>query len=481
MTSTFHGLETGKRAMFTQQSALYTTGNNIANANTPGYTRQRVNFKESEAYPPAAMNRPQIPGQMGTGVAAGSIQRVREGFLDTQFRAENSKLGYHGSNSSALAKLEDILNETGKDSNGISKVLNNFWQSLQDLSTSPENGGARAVVIEQGKAVADTFNYVHGTIEAYRQDLGSQIEVDQKHINTLLENIDALNKKIAEVEPHGYLPNNLYDERDRLVDELSGYIDIKVEKVPSADDMLGNVKGVAEGYYIIKLGGNEIVNKDGYKTLDIQKAGDPGKEYVTTISFGEFTYTAATLPQGKMKSMIENFGHGSEGNGTYSKLLADLDKLANDFAASVNAAHQEGKLADGSNGVPLFQENAGASGIYMVETDPAKLAPSSTGSAGDGSNARNMADSFKGVMKGFESITGQLGVQAQFANRQKASTDVLRSAVEESRLSVSTVSLDEEMMNMIKYQHAYNAAARNITVVDEMLDKIINGMGTVGR
>lgn len=92
MRSTFHGLEVAKRGMFTQQSALYVTGHNIANANTPGYSRQRVNFVQTEPYPPASMNRPQIPGQMGTGVEAGSIERVRDSFLDIQYRGEITSL-----------------------------------------------------------------------------------------------------------------------------------------------------------------------------------------------------------------------------------------------------------------------------------------------------------------------------------------------------------------------------------------------------
>lgn len=104
MRSTFHGLEVAKRGMFTQQSALYVTGHNIANANTPGYSRQRVNFVQTEPYPPASMNRPQIPGQMGTGVEAGSIERVRESFLDIQYRGENNKLGYWEARADALKK-----------------------------------------------------------------------------------------------------------------------------------------------------------------------------------------------------------------------------------------------------------------------------------------------------------------------------------------------------------------------------------------
>src|SRR6478672_2643834 len=108
MVSTFHGLETARRGLNTQQSALYTTGHNISNANTPGYSRQRVNFETTTPFPGVGMNAPKIPGQMGTGVQAGSIQRIRDQFSDKQFRDENNKLGYWGARAGALERMEEI-------------------------------------------------------------------------------------------------------------------------------------------------------------------------------------------------------------------------------------------------------------------------------------------------------------------------------------------------------------------------------------
>src|SRR6185312_11149905 len=111
MRSTFMGLETAKRGMYAQQSAIYVTGHNIANKNTPGYTRQRVNFVPTEPFPTASMNRPQIPGQLGTGVKDGTIQRIRESFVDEQYRGENNKFGYYQTLADSISKMEDIMNE----------------------------------------------------------------------------------------------------------------------------------------------------------------------------------------------------------------------------------------------------------------------------------------------------------------------------------------------------------------------------------
>lgn len=476
MNSTFHGLETAKRALFAQQNGLYTTGNNIANANTLGYTRQRVNFAATEGWPPASMNRSQFAGQLGTGVSAESIHRVREFYLDVQYRAENAKVGYYASNASAMAKLEDILNETGKDPVGLARVLNDFRDSWQELSTNPENDGVREVVIQRGHAVADTFQHLYNTIQFYRQDLGKQVDGDVDKINSLLRGIDDLNRQIAQMEPHGYLPNNLYDERDRLVDELSGYMAIEVEKIPSESN--GNAKAIAEGIYVIRVNGIEIVNKDRYLELQVDRQDG----YVANVSFGGVPVEFEDLPLGKMKSLIENYGY-DDGKGTYPELLAKLDSLADEFAANVNGAHAKGFKKDGQQGGNLFIEGAGAAGIKMLDQiEPDDLAPSLTiDGSGDGKNARNVAESIQGVMSEYERMIGRIGVEAQFANQQRKSAATLKTAVEENRLSVGTVSLDEEMMDMIKFQHAYNAAARTITVIDEMLDKIVNGMGVGGR
>ncbi|RWR13588.1 flagellar hook-associated protein FlgK [Siminovitchia fortis] len=478
MSSTFHGLETARRALNTQQAGLYTTGHNVANANTPGYTRQRINMQASEAYPPASMNRPMIPGQIGTGVSAGSIQRIRESFLDTQYRKENAKLGYFGTNAEALSRLEDILNETGKESTGISRVLNDFWQALQDLSVNPENSGAREVVLERGKTVADTFNHIYNTMEDYRQDLKVQLNTylnesgkddDPRGINLLLKNINELNQKIAEVEPLGYVPNDLYDERDLLVDELSKFMDIEVQKVPSHK----NPKGEMEGIYVIKMKGDsttkeyELVSKD-FKFAEINVSYGEEPDVVTGLKIGEEDILK-DLTDGTLKSLIENYGYQGQEGDSYITVMKELDSIADLLVEKVNGAF------DGD----FFNNNAGASDLEMILKDTEGLKPE--GSPGDGSKALAMADSLKDVMTKYQELIGSLGVKAQYAKGQAKNVSTLQAAVDEKRLSVSAVSLDEEIMNMIKFQHAYNAAARNITVIDEMLDKVINGMGVVGR
>ncbi|QQZ10267.1 flagellar hook-associated protein FlgK [Heyndrickxia vini] len=554
MISTFHGLETAKRGMNTQQSALYVTGQNISNANTLGYTRQRINFEATEAYPSASMNRPQIPGQMGTGVTAGSVQRVRESFLDLQYRGENNKLGYWNSRADSLAKMEDIMNEPSDT--GLSSALGQFWQSLQDLSVNPENDGARSVVLQRGQAVSETFRYLSDSISGIQDNIGNEIGVSVKNINSILKQISDVNKQISEVEPHGYLPNDLYDERDRLVDELSTYFNVKVEVKQSG----GKPSPLAEGIYDIKLtnpNGQEIylVQGSNYNSIGIDGGtdsdGDGSKDQppkdglIGALLIGGTTVNIANangvvgLSQGKLRGLIESYGYqyttkDAGGNditkevGIYPDMLDQLDKLAFTFGTIFNEVHKQGYDLNGEHPTEDFfvgltdgnYKGAAAKIQLNDKMTNSMLAASSAVNAdgkvesGNGQNAinlskiqgMNIADLIKGpvslegglvidlsgnppklpfdsgtISSNYQAIIGKLGVDAQQANRLTSNSATLRQTVDENRQSVSSVSIDEEFINMIKFQQAYNASARNITIVDEMLDKIINGMGLGGR
>ncbi len=134
MISTFMGLETSKRGLTTAQSALYTTGHNVANANTPGYSRQRLNLNPTTAFPSPGLNSPNVPGQLGTGVEAGSVQRIRDSFLDAQYRTQNSKLGYYRAQSESLTKMEEIINDPTES--GLLNYDESFWNALEDLTTN---------------------------------------------------------------------------------------------------------------------------------------------------------------------------------------------------------------------------------------------------------------------------------------------------------------------------------------------------------
>ena len=171
MGSTFMGLETARRGLTTQQSALYTTGHNISNANTIGYSRQRVNMEATLGYPGTGLNAPKIAGHLGTGVQAQSVQRIRDQFVDRQYRQESTKLGYWETRSNAISQIEDIVTEPSEY--GLNSAIDQFWNSLQDLSGSPENAATRKVVVQRALHLADSFNYTNKQLSDIQGNIGN--------------------------------------------------------------------------------------------------------------------------------------------------------------------------------------------------------------------------------------------------------------------------------------------------------------------
>lgn len=524
--STFHGLEMAKQTLFAQQSALYTTGHNIANANTEGYTRQRVNFGATRPFPVPAVNRLEIPGQQGTGVEVSSIQRIRDKFLDAQFRTENSRMNHWDTKSHSLSRMERLLNEPSDS--GLAKTMDLLWESLHDLAVHPDKPGARSVVAERAKSVTDTFNHLAKSLEDIQTDLRSEIDNGEDKINSLLRQINRINEQIKTIEPHGYLANDLYDDRDRLIDELSELINIEVEYHKSEGGSLDIADGIVSIELVDQRGQSfddpimlleEDVNyADNYTFIEI----DPAEGTVESIIFHPDSdsdkieseaYHLIDQTQGSLISLISSYSYsdGDDVVGDYPEMIEQLDQLAFEFTKKFNEIHQEGYDLNRDSGRNFFEElteSEGAAKNVTVLKDildnPSLIAAGYLENdseddryTGNGENALRLADMFDAPIPSeddsnegldnrspreyLQSMISTLGIHAQEANRMKDNTNILRSQVDEQRMSVSAVSLDEEMSNMIKIQHAYNAAARNMTAIDEMIDRIINGMGLVGR
>lgn len=518
------GLETSKRGLFTQQSALYTTGHNISNANTLGYSRQRVNMQATAGFPGVGLSAGTMPGFLGTGVEAGSIQRIRDGFVDQQYRQETNKFGYWESKTKAISQMEDVLAEPS--AYGLQKSLSEFWQSLQDLAVNPKDGGARSVVIRRGEAVADSFNYMHKSLTDIQTNLGNEIDITTGEVNSILQQISELNEQIAKVEPNGYMPNDLYDTRDMLLDQLSAILPIETSYEKSG----GKALAIAEGSVTISLkmkNGDkiELVNGSKSATLGTNPKSLVGQGGTNTSISGmtikssdgtEYTPGHADfLDQGNLKSLMNSYGKdvgGDKAEGLYPDMIAELNKMAAAFANEMNKVHAGdpndlanypgGTDLNGKLGGNFFDAEGGgdftAGNIKVSDEllkDPNRLAASDSaanpgnGEEGNGKNAKKLADLQFFAMKDlggstiqtyYQGVIGKLGVDGRQAENNTINSATLLGAVEHRRASISSVSLDEEMTDMIRFQQAYNASARMITVVDETLDKIINGMGRVG-
>ncbi|GIP28708.1 flagellar hook-associated protein 1 [Paenibacillus sp. J23TS9] len=520
MTSTFHSIETAKRSLFTQTAALNTTGHNISNANTEGYSRQTVKMQASRPIEAYGMNRSNAPGQLGTGVEYQSVERIRESFLDTQYRSETNANGSWSIKSDTLDKLQGIFNEPSDT--GISKVLNNFWNSWSNLSKDPESASARKVVKENAVALTDAMNYMSGQLDKMSQDLTTNVGVKASEVQNYLTQIKDLNQSITRIEGLGDHANDLRDQRDLLTDKLSQIINV-------------NVVDTDQGYTISMNGQNLVEGSELLVDVDGTDATDRG-------NFLEEAFTSGNLTGGQVYGMIASRESYVK---DYKKQLDDLaNTLANgdmqitlpkgtilpdgvtvngvtgrtvteDTVVTVkglNGLHQLGYTMDGTTkgGLPFFESSQDGQPITAgnirlnskIAEDP-NLIASSMRTEGTGTDEKvikgnntmallmaNMkltniasADGKRNTtIDGYyNTMVGQLGVQAQEASRQTQNSDILVEQVESQRQSVSGVSLDEEMSNLIKYQHAYGASARFMTTFDQLLDKLINSTGTVGR
>jgi len=524
MRSTFHGLETSKRGLFAQQTALQTTGHNISNANTVGYSRQTVNFVASSAIEVPGINNSTAPGQLGTGVDFSSINRVRETFLDDQYRNQNKALGDWTIRRDTLEKLETIVNEPSEY--GIRSVLDEFWKSWEDLANQPDGLTERAVVMEKTLTLTNAFNDLGKKLGDLNRDLTENIKIKTDEANNLLTEVAKLNGEIFRIESLGDNANDLRDQRDVVTDQLSKLINI---------DVTNTSRG-----YTIKTGDTELVN---FKTVGLLDANslpadinsgeiygyiESRDNYVASMQSeidqmikglveGEFTLTlpaGTVLPDGTTLTMSDGSVvtySGAIGARTLSSDVAvkvqginGLHKLGYTHQDPLQAGGDFFVTKDGSN-------NFTAANIMLnpdIENDIRNIATSSRtymdGATEKVYKGNNELALWMGQMRHtlvdfdlsgsnpvvnglgtfddyFRSVVGRLGVKSQEAVRQSDNQRILVEQIESRRQSVSGVSLDEEMSNLIKFQQAYNASARMMTAIDEVLDKIINGMGVVGR
>jgi flagellar hook-associated protein 1 len=483
MPSSFHGLELGKRALFAQQTALSTTGHNIANANSTGYTRQRAEMQATNAMSISGMSS----FRLGTGVEISKLERLREDYLDVQLRTENKNLGYWEAKSDSLTKIEEILNEPSDE--GLAYIMNEFWKGWQELAKDPDSAAARAVVRQRGVAVTETFKYIMDSFDQMQTDLKNVIVTKKEEVNSLATQISNLNNQISRLVANSYEPNDLYDQRDVLIDQLSKIVDVKVSS---------STNGMVD----ISVGGSTLIKGQNANTLKVEFDETSGLVNPESISIGD---KKISLDNGELLGRIQSYGVvGGGSESTIPTIKNKINEYAMTIANALNSVHKTGENLDNiNNGSPkkvdFFIGTSAQNLIVNPEImDSLNLIAAATkdeitgeASSGSGENAKTIANLLKTINLEFpgststvddfyRNIIGQLGIDSQEAGRMRDNSQGIVDQVENRRQSISGVSLDEEMANMIKFQQAYNAAARVVSVMDECLDKVINGMGRVG-
>lgn len=431
--SSFFGLQTSLRGLLAQQRALDITGHNITNAGTEGYSRQTAVLGAAPSMRVAAgATQDGRGGDLGAGVDVLAFQRIRDGFLDIQFRGQNTVLGDRTATTSGLERTELALAEPGDS--GIASLLNRFWNAWSDLSNAPESPAARQALIDQGTTLSQAIN----TLDRQMQAVGAEALGEYNtliapggEVDAMAKEIASLNGAISAAVATGSEPNDLYDRRDLLVDRLSSLARVAVT------DMGG-------GSIQLDFGGQTLVTG-------------------TTVTLP----AAYTAPGGRLGALQTIGGAG----GTIDTYRGTLSTFARQLADDVNAIH------------PGFFSTTGGNeaATIAVATTAAAVTAGSTGAPGSNDRALAVA-ALRGQAadREYASLVTRIGGDLRNARREEANAKVLAQSVDDRRQSVSGVSMDEEMTNLVRFQRGYQASARAMSTMDEILDVLINRTGRVG-
>jgi flagellar hook-associated protein 1 FlgK len=601
MLSTFSGIELGKKGLITHQAAINVTGHNVTNAETEGYSRQKVSLEVFDPLYIPGLTRENTPGQIGQGVQIEKILRARDMLLEDRILSEKNGLSYWKTLSDWIYQVELIHNEPSDKS--IMHVLDKFWASWQDLANNPEELGSREAVRENGGALARHINYNFQALRALRDNVERAIEMRTEEINDLARQIAKLNEEILRSESTGDNPNDLWDKRDLLVERLSGFVDIRIGRSDQDE-------------FIVFIGGKHLVQGKHFEQLMLER--NPDNEGYSDIHW-KVDGSLLNLRSGELKALLDTrdvevkyqidaldafatslmdlvnsmhrrgfglnlrtglnffidkpisanllgdydfdrdgFVDGTAvfriaGNGivdvedvvglqgtitlndgvsvdyTRTDTVADIVTRVNNAGADVKFfINGEGKLVvksdmprlaishledsgdflvgysgvlEASGGEGSFDSSeagmaAAISGEFMItpfihpsswislddrianevesiaasagtDTDGDGIPDLSMG-AGNGDNALSIA--------GIRSIIAGTGLRGEAAQGENENRDLIVENLTNLRKSISGVNIDEELVNLVKFQHGYAAAARFITKVDEMLDLLINRM-----
>lgn len=466
--SGFSSLNTALSGLFAAQRAMDIAGQNISNANTPGYSRQRVELASVGATATATFHTGSHPSSVG-GVRVADLVRIRDTFLEGARAEAGSRLSSLTARTSVLTGAEQLLAEPGDT--GLQQVLDDFFAAWQDVAQRPTDEAAGSVVLQRGEATADQIRTLALSVGERWSSARDDLQNVVSQVNQAASDLAALNKTITDGANVGQPVNELLDQRDTLVRQLGELIGATA--VP-----------VSDGSVSVAVNGITIVSGSSARTLELKGATDI-TGVGTNVPHIEWNGTTVPVISGEAAGLLAGLGTD------LPNLLTDLDGVANALRDMVNAVHSAGFTLDGVAGGDFFS-GTGAADLRVVPVEPDELAVSKTAFKIDGSNALTIADladdrnahavlGSAGPAELWRGIAARVGTTVQSLER---SLDVQAAVVATAGDAVEAdagVNLDEEMTNMLLFQRAYQASARVITTVDEMLETLISRTGTVGR
>ncbi|MEX2584022.1 MAG: flagellar hook-associated protein FlgK [Gemmatimonadota bacterium] len=455
-------LNIARSAIHTHQTAVRVASQNISNAQTEGYSRQRVQLVDTQ---------PDITplGRLGTGVRIHDISRVRDTLLDTSFRREAGRSASFGMRQELLGRVEEILDEPSDT--GLAASLDAFFSSWSDVASRPTDDTARRLVVQRGQQVASNLSGFSERLDELVQSTRGRLTTTVSEVNRLAEQIASVNGLIVREEASGLTASDLRDQRDRLIDSLS-----QLTSVRTSERDNGSLAVLVENALIV----------EGTDWKSLAATGEP-----PVVTLGSATLNVATEGSvlGELVTTLQTRIPGVQQR---------LDDLAEGLVVQTNALHRAGFLPDGTAGGDFFdpaattarQINVVATGATIAASDDAtqpgnnRIALAMTAMRGDpadndigiaiwtAAEAGILGDVSAG--EHYRATVSELAVETRKAEDSASVYEALASQLDLRRQSVSGVSTDEELIRVMQHQQAYTAAARMVTVVDEMLQTVLD-------
>jgi flagellar hook-associated protein 1 FlgK len=468
--SSFSGLSTALSSLNAQRQALEVAGQNVANANTVGYTRQRADLTSIE--PQTAPSLFSTSTGAGNGVRVGSVARLGDMFLDSRVRSETGSAAFTTTRAEVFARLESTIAEPSDL--GVSQALTTFWASWQDVGNSPDSAPARAVLLESATALAGRITSGYNAIATQWAQARTELTTAVDDVNKTAEGVAHLNEQIRGVLVSGGSANELVDQRNVMVTSLSRLVGATaVEREDGTMDVMVGGNALVRGD---KANGIEVTRTSA-QTLETADAG------ITLQWSGNNTPLGSAA--GEVMGLVTALAPAAD-DGILAGAARWYNDTATNLATKVNAVHASSLTESGAPGGAFFRTGSPAAKFLQVAvTDGAAVAVAAPGKGAlDGSRADAMAalgSDPTGPDATWSSFVVDLGVTARAAGQRAVVAESTRSTAEKLQLSGSSVDIDEESVNMLAYQRAYEGAARVLTAIDEMLDTLINRTGVVGR
>lgn len=487
MRATFYGFEAARKALMASQVALDVTSQNISNINTEGYTRQRADFS-SISSDTGATRFAQLPGNVvaGQGVNVNGISQSRDQFLDTRYRKSYSQYGQRDAKLSVMNDIESIFDETSTD--GLNARLGDFYAQLESFASNSESIEYATTFRAAAKKVTEVLNQYSEELADVKDQNIYTANIDLGQVNQCIEKVAQYNDQIKGEYTRGATPNELLDMRNLMLDKLSNLTGASYELK-------------ADGQVSVKLGDRYLLDSENKNAIDKLSLDTSGYPASAVFSDG----TKAEITGGTISGYLSELN----GKGTFADpgdpsddrtmgilyFQKSIDALAAKFADNFNSLND-------STGVKMLfvGDSSGeitASNICISEewlSDSQFITRSTTASSGEGKNdnllkmlasmdeQKDISASFKGTFEQYvTSLIGEMAVEVEYSKDMKDSTQAVFNTIANQRESVMGVSLDEEGINMVQHQKSYNAAARILTAMDELLETLINSTGKVGR